>query len=617
MIENWLLFVPILLPVVSAIICYFIPDSFKKFRNIFGIFSGLVLIAAIVYLYRAKDLLYVSGWFFSGVNFSLKSSPFSRFILLWISIFSFLITLYASSRMFAERIREFITYLLITTGFACGAVLSNSLLVLLFFWEGLLVTLYLFICLGGKENSHSTALKGFILVGFCDFCMILGVILYWRITGSFDFPEKPVAINNLAVLSFSLMVLGATGKAGALPFHTWIPDAATDAPVSFMAFLPGALEKLIGIYLLVRICFDLFSLQPATAASMGLMILGSLTIIIAVSMALIQKDVKRLLSYHAISQVGYMILGIGTGIPAGIAGGIFHMLNNAIYKSALFLGAGSVEHRTGTTRLDSLGGLYRNMPVTGICFIICSAAISGVWPLNGYVSKEMIVHGCLETGYKIFAIAAWLGAILTFASFLKASHSIFLGEKNKALPEVKENNASILIPLILLSLLSIGFGLYSNFPLGLITGSVSAAHKLHLSENPLNFLNPVSGITFLCLLAAFLLHRYGWLKNNKKPYLASEVVHNLPVIKNIYNLAERKIFDIYVQAQRFMNVFSIALYYGFDRSSDWLYEKLVVDSGKKAIRSLKAVHTGYVTQYIFWIFAGIVLVSIFALIFRS
>ncbi|OQB72227.1 MAG: Na(+)/H(+) antiporter subunit D [candidate division TA06 bacterium ADurb.Bin131] len=614
MSNGSILLIPILLPVIAGIICYCIPDGLRKFRNVIALISGFALFLIVANFYKSGNLIYVSNWFFSTIVFSLKEDSFSRFILLWLSVFSFLITLYVSARMANERSREFITYLLITCGFACGAVLANSLLVLLFFWEGLLITLYLFICLGGKKSSHRTALKGFILVGFCDFCFILGVILYWRITGSFDFPDSPVALKGVGILSFSLMVLGATGKAGALPFHTWIPDAAIDAPVGFMAFLPGAFEKLIGIYLLVKICFNLFSLVPGSGASMGLMILGAFTIVIAVCMALIQKDIKRLLSYHAISQVGYMILGIGTGVPAGIVGGIFHMLNHAIYKSALFLGAGSVEQRTGTTDLKSLGGLYKEMPITGLCFIICSCAISGIWPLNGYISKEMIIDGCLETGYKIFAISAWLGAIFTFASFLKAMHSIFLGERNVSTPRVKEVGLPMLLPMIILALLCIIFGLFSSIPLVVISKFVPQGHMLHLSSHPLNLFNTVSGITILCLIAAFLLHRYGWLKNDRKPYLASEVVHNLPVIHTIYNLAERRFFDIYEQAIKFVKVFALALYYGFDRSSDWLYEKLVVESGIKMIKSLKSLHRGFISEYVGWIFIGMLVIAIFMFI---
>ncbi|MGC8805668.1 MAG: proton-conducting transporter membrane subunit, partial [Candidatus Ratteibacteria bacterium] len=374
----------------------------------------------------------------------------------------------------------------------------------------------------------------------------------------------------------------------------------------YMAFLPGALEKLLGIYLLTRICFDFFSIKPGSSASIGLMTLGAITIVVAVSMALIQKNVKRLLSYHAISQVGYMIVGIGTGIPAGIAGGIFHMLNNAIYKSALFLGAGSVEHRTKTTDLGLLGGLYSQMPVTGVCFIICAAAISGIWPLNGYFSKEMVIDGALETGYKIFAVACWIGAILTFASFLKASHSMFFGEKRQEFHDIKENNTFIVMPIIVLTFLCVFFGLFSRIPLGVIYNYVpTSTHHF----------NPISPISVLCWIAAILLHRYGWIKSGKKPYLASEVVHNLPLIKNIYELAEKKIFDVYEQGMKLIRTMALALYYGFDRTADWLYEKFVVISGIKIINSLRSVHKGFLFSYIGWILLGVVMILIFAMAF--
>jgi NADH-quinone oxidoreductase subunit L len=133
------------------------------------------------------------------------------------------------------------------------------------------------------------------------------------------------------------------------------------------------------------------------------MVIGAITIILAVMMALIQRDYKRLLSYHAISQVGYMILGIGTCLPAGIIGGIFHMLNNALYKCGLFLTGGVVEKQTGTTDLAKLGGLRLNMPVTFVCYLITAASISGVPPFNGFFSKELIYDAALVRG-KVFYI---------------------------------------------------------------------------------------------------------------------------------------------------------------------------------------------------------------------
>jgi len=206
-------------------------------------------------------------------------------------------------------------------------------------------------------------------------------------------------------------------------------------------------------------------LKVGSPMAMVLLIIGAATIVLAVFMALIQKDFKKLLSFHAISQVGYMILGIGTAIPIGIAGGIFHMINHAMYKTGLFLSAGSVEHRAGTTELKKLGGLAREMPWTAFGFSVCALAISGVWPLNGFVSKEMVFHGALETGYPIFAIAAWVGAIFTFASFLKAGHSVFFGPRSTEVPKTKDSEWPIVLPILILAVLCITFGVYNKLPL--------------------------------------------------------------------------------------------------------------------------------------------------------
>ena len=148
---------------------------------------------------------------------------------------------------------------------------------------------------------------------FCDFCLILGIGILWSLTGTMTMTEISVKPEGLAAVSFILMMIGAIGKGGAMPFHTWIPDAAIDAPVSVMAFIPGAFEKLLGIYFLVRVTMDFFVIEMKSAMSLVLMIIGAVTIVLAVLMALIQKNLKRLLAYHAVSQVGYMILGIGTG----------------------------------------------------------------------------------------------------------------------------------------------------------------------------------------------------------------------------------------------------------------------------------------------------------------
>jgi len=607
---EYLLFYPILLPALFAIIAILTPDRMKTLRSVIMVLGALLVFFCGIVLFSVKELELTLPWNGLGMNFDLRLFHFSSFILLAVTFFQLLITLYATWRMADHpRIREFYAYVFLTVALAAGALLADNFVLLVFFWEGLLLTLFGLISLGGKD-AMKTAYKSFIISGFCDFCMILGIGLLWVVSGTLKMSLVHVAPKGLAAASFILMMIGALGKGGSMPFHTWIPDAAIDAPVSFMAFLPGALEKLLGVYLLVRISLDFFILEPGSPLSVVLMAIGAVTIVLAVLMALIQKDIKKLLSFHAISQFGYMVLGIGTCLPIGIAGGIFHMLNNAVYKCGLFLSAGSVEQQTGTTELKKLGGLKNEMPITAIGFAVCALAISGIWPLNGFISKEMIFDGTLEAGFKIFAIAAWVGAIFTFASFLKAGHSIFLGPRNPDRPKVKENAAPVWIPIIVLALLSIVFGIFNFIPFKYfiepILGGRAHAEHLNFSAHALNIFTPIAGISIFCLLLALALHFYGWSKAGKKAYLASEPIHKLPVMKNLYDWSEARFFDLYEHGVRFLKALSNVLYKGVDRTIDFFFEKVITFIGNSVTHGLQWAHNGHYANYLAWCLAGLI-----------
>ena len=621
MTPNTLLW-PILLPAAVAVICLLIPKSVRFLRETIALIASAVVLYLGFVFFSVKNLEYRMPWLGRGINFELRLYHFSSFILLGLAGFLFLITLYSTVKMARHpRIREYYAYVFLSAALANGAVLADNFVPLVFFWEGLLLTLYGLISVGGQK-SNRTAVKAFIISGLCDFCMILGIGILWSLSGSLTISQISVKPEGLAVVAFIMMMIGAIGKAGAMPFHTWIPDAAIDAPVSFMAFMPAAFEKLLGIYLLARITLDLFPLEKGSVLSIVLMTIGAGTIVCAVMMALIQKDFKRLLSYHAVSQVGYMILGIGTAIPIGIAGGIFHMINHAMYKCGLFLSAGSVEHRAGTTELKKLGGLAREMPLTAFGFSVCALAISGVWPLNGFVSKEMVFHGALETGYTIFAVAAWVGAIFTFASFLKAGHSVFFGPRTPAVPKVKESPAPVFTPILILALLCITFGVFNKLPLTsfiqpILEGRTEPGASLDFSAHALSLFNPVAGISILCLFAALALHFYGWKRAGKKAVLASEPVHTFPVLKNIYAMAEARVFDLYEQGVIFLRALSLALFKGIDRPIDFFFEKIVPKTGNAFSGVLRKAHSGHYANYLAWCLGGLlVIVAIINVLIR-
>jgi len=334
-----------------------------------------------------------------------------------------------------------------------------------------------------------------------------------------------------------------------------------------------------------------------------LLIIGALTIVAAVFMAMVQHDLKKLLSFHAISQVGYMVLGIGTGNPIGIAGGLFHMLNNSIYKGCLFLTAGAVQHKTGTTDLDKLGGLAKLRPITFTACLVAALSISGVPPFNGFVSKWMVYQGIIELGregselWVIWLVAAMFGSALTLASFMKLIHATFLGTSSSAAQQSSgksEVHWTMWLPMVVLAGLCVIFGVF--------------AYALPLK----NFILPaVAGISFLGIWSpglATLLIIVGiiigaiiyWIGNLKglredAPYIGGEIllsrnrvtgtefydtIKNLGPLKWIYKKAEEKVFDIYDQGARL--VFSFT-------------------------RGLQKVHTGILTNYLVWCLVGILI----------
>src|SRR3989339_1953044 len=326
MFDIDILLQPIVLPGIIAVLLALVPGKTKNVREFVSVIGAGAMLWVAWTLFGVKNAAFSSHWAGSGIDFDLRLYGFSASILLWVNVFTFLIILYSSVKMAGTwRVREYYPYIFLTNMFASGALLSDNLILFLFFWGGTIITLYMLIWLGSYE-SWKTSLKSLVILGFCDFCLLLGILILWHITGTLKMSQIAASPVNpsggLAMAAFLLMAVGAIGKGGAMPFHNWIPDAATDAPVTVMAFIPASLEKLLGIYLLTRISLNLFTLVPNGTLSIVLMSVGAFTIVCAVMMALIQKNLKRLLAYHAVSQVGYMILGIGTGIPLAIAGGI-------------------------------------------------------------------------------------------------------------------------------------------------------------------------------------------------------------------------------------------------------------------------------------------------------
>ena len=555
---------PILFSIVAGLFILLIPKRFRKVAEFFSLITSIYLFISAIRIFFVSPInagyLYVDG--------------LSRFIVLAIGLFGFLVTLYSMRFMSSYKdVSLYYTYIIWTIGASILAAISNNIILLLVSWGFLGFTLYGLINISGPKAA-SVSKKTFIIIGGSDSLMILGFGLIWLITKSLNLSDMKIDINTpLAFWAFLLIAIGAFAKAGAMPFHTWIPETAQEAPISVTAFLPASLDKLLGIYLLARLALNVFILNSFTYAI--LMIVGSITIIAAVMMALVQHDFKKLLGYHAVSQVGYMVLGIGTGNPIGIAGGLFHMLNHAIYKCCLFLSAGNVEYKTKTSELDNLGGLSKIMPITFFTTLVASCAISGIPPFNGFFSKWMIYQGLIEKGksggvlWIICLVAAMFGSGLTLASFIKLIHAIFLGtpskdQRTKSREARNEVSWQMWIPAVILSALCIVFGIF--------------AYKIPLRYFIVPALN--TGLSFigtwpslkatLFLLIGLAIGVIIYFLGNFKGVRVSEsyiggeqiqedmrlsgtefynTIEEIGLLKFIYKKAESGVFDIYEQGK--------------------------------------------------------------------
>lgn len=575
------------------------------FVDIFALVSSVILFILCLKIY----ILPVQ------IDYYLFLDKLAEFVVLFIGFFGAVITLYSVSSIRyyikdEKDVAKYYAYLILTIGCAVMDICSNHILAIIIFWG--ITGLLLYLMLNLVSENSAAAKKSLIIIGGSDAFMILGFAILWYLTGEVDISKINVNLTtSLATLSFLCILSASLAKAGAFPLHTWIPEMAEKSPVQATAFFPASIDKLLGIYLLARMCLKLYNLN--FTISFLLMLIGAVTILAAVFMAMVQHNYKKLLSYHAVSQVGYMVLGLGSGSPVGIAGGLFHMLNNAIYKSCLFLTCSSVEQKAKTDELDKLGGYAKIMPLVFFSFLVSALSISGVPPFNGFVSKWMVYQGVIEAFIVhrslltvIFLISAVFGSALTLASFIKLTHAVFLGQQTKQLtnqPDKQPIHWTQIVSTLALALLCVIFGIFAfQVPIKhFISPSLSPTYSL-LPTNFIGIWQP--GLATLLIvfgiIVGFLIFAISKIKfRETEVYLLAELkpqeskisgtefyndIKELSGFKLIYFLAEKKFFDIY----------------------EWC-KNIVFGVGS----ILSFLHTGNLHFYLSWVIIGLAILLLF------
>ncbi|NQT24598.1 hypothetical protein HQ585_04520 [candidate division KSB1 bacterium] len=555
----------ILIPIVVGLVNLILPRLLQKILTLIGI--GLT---GFLTLKLALDPEFFE-WIYEIQYLGLDK--LGIFALVGMQVLALIILLFALKGVNSDIERSFFILYPLTVGFCNGVILSDHAIVFMVFWGLSGVTLYLFNLLGrGKEASES-ARKTFMLIGGSDACLILGFVMLglampqasWSITAM----QMPLS-GSIAIIAFVCLLIAALAKAGGFPFHTWVPSYSKEAPVESVAFLPASLDKILGIYLLARMVMQIF--QCAILVHMILISIGAITVIAAVMMALIQHNGRKLLGYHAVSQVGYMIMGVGSGSPIAFAGGLFHMLNHTIYKSNLFLALGSVEKQTGTNELDDLGGLGKKMPITLIMAMVGAFSISGLPPFNGFFSKWMIYQGLLDLakevspGYEIWLLVCFVlaifGSALTLASFLKYLHAIFLGKLPKKYDKIKEAPINQWLSTGLLSALCVVLGLFAmELPLKMLILPILEENGMagfeYAGLYKSKFTLVMMGLVFLIGLITYILTRkvrfdaiyLGGMDALEKFRVTGtefyQEIRRMKPLCTIYDWAEKKWLDLY------------------------------------------------------------------------
>lgn len=397
-----------------------------------------------------------------SLNMGFEITNLNALMLVIVTLVSLLVNLYSKGYMEGdERINVFFAYIALFTFSMLGLVISENLLELYIFWE--LVGVCSFLLVGFwyfKPEARAAAKKAFIVTRIGDVGLLIAILLlFWAMPNhALDFTSIHNAFTtgkipgDIATWIAILIFVGAIGKSGQFPLHTWLPDAM-EGPTPISALIHAATMVAAGVYLVAR-TFEIFQASPAALTVVAC--IGGFTAIFAAVIGTAQNDIKRILAYSTVSQLGYMMMALGIGTTVAYTAGIFHLFTHAFFKALLFLGAGSVIHAVHTQDIHEMGGIGKKMKVTAWTFGIGALALSGIPPLSGFWSKDAI----LTEAYMNSPLLFWIGLIAAFFTAFYMSRLfflVFMGQPRHQ-ANVHESPATMTFPLIVLAVLAVVAG---------------------------------------------------------------------------------------------------------------------------------------------------------------
>ncbi len=424
-----------------------------------------------------------------SIDMGILLDPISVMMLVVISTVSLLVHIYSFGYMKGERgFQRYYAFLSLFTMSMLGLVVATNIFQMYLFWELVGVSSYLLIGFYyTKPAAIAASKKAFIVTRFADLGFLIGILVYGYYAGTYTFSPNEMALARggaaMIPLALGLMFIGGAGKSAMFPLHIWLPDAM-EGPTPVSALIHAATMVVAGVYLVARM-FPLF-IEYAPSVLHIVAYVGAFTAFYAASVACVQSDIKRVLAFSTISQIGFMMVALGVCTSAdphegglGYMAGMFHLFTHAMFKALLFLGAGSIIHAVHSNEMSAMGGLRKYMPITHITFLIACLAIAGIPPFSGFFSKDEILTACFQFSPTMGWIMTVIAGMTAFYMF-RLYYGIFWGTENKELHAEHtphESPLAMTLPLMLLAVVTIVAGF---IPFGHFISSNGEAYSIHL-----------------------------------------------------------------------------------------------------------------------------------------
>jgi len=465
-----LLFLIVFVPVIGSFILPLIGKVSRQLRNILALaFVAVSVILSFVLLpaVLSGNNVTINYPLIPGLSFILHADMLAVFMSIVASFIGAIIVLYSFGYIsHYENQDEYYMMVVLFLGSMMGLVFSGNLIFLFLFWEITTIACWRLIGFFRGKLQVLRADKAFLITVFGALIMLMGFVILYSQTGSFDLAVISKSLNGAPVSNIVviLILFGILSKSATLPFHTWLPDAGV-APSPVTALLHAAVLVKIGVYVFARLFIVTFKFGDIWHTVVP--IIAAVSMLVSAGAAYVETDLKRILAYSTISQISFIFLGLAMSNSVAIAGGLLYILMHGLAKGGLFLCAGIIEQNTHNKDITKMGGLIRTMPVTAIAFLFCAFSVMGIPPFGGFFSKYMVITGAINDGKTAIAIVFFAGAILTLLYLLRVFMMVFLGEPKTS--PVKEKSATMVSSAAILAVLSLAGGIFIKYPADLVS----------------------------------------------------------------------------------------------------------------------------------------------------